>query len=102
MSYTETFNLSITSRIPGITLLSLKNEYTYFSNTQKESLRDLGGPKRGFHVHTMLLLDTEQEKTIGLIAQKRWCQDITERGKKAHRRVRLYAKKESYQWEKIR
>ncbi|HBD7399484.1 TPA: IS4 family transposase, partial [Legionella pneumophila] len=54
----------------------------------------------GFHVHTTLLMDAEQEKTIGLIAQERWCRDIKERGKKNHRRVRLYTEKESYKWER--
>ena len=75
-----------------------------YTHQVKDSLGDLGGPKeksnRGFHVHTTLLMDAEQEKTIGLIAQERWCRDIRERGKKEHRRVRLYTEKESYKWER--
>jgi hypothetical protein len=45
-------------------------------------------------------MNAEQGKTIGLIAQERWCRDIAERGKKNHRRVRLYTEKESYKWER--
>ena len=31
--------------------------------------------KRGYIVHTTMLMDAENEKTLGLIAQKRWCRD---------------------------
>lgn len=87
------------------TLLAIEDTTTLsYTHQVKESLGDLGGPKeksnRGFHVHTTLLMDAEQEKTIGLIAQERWCRDIKERGKKAHCRVRLYTEKESYKWER--
>uniref|UniRef100_UPI00399C731E IS4/Tn5 family transposase DNA-binding protein n=1 Tax=Legionella longbeachae TaxID=450 RepID=UPI00399C731E len=87
------------------TLLAIEDTTTLsYTHQVKESLGDLGSPKeksnRGFHVHTTLLMDAEQEKTIGLIAQERWCRDIKERGKKNHRRVRLYTEKESYKWER--
>lgn len=87
------------------TLLAIEDTTTLsYTHQVKESLGDLGGPKeksnRGFHVHTTLLMNAEQEKTIGLIAQERWCRDITERGKKNHRRVRPYTEKESYKWER--
>ncbi|HAT9286907.1 TPA: IS4-like element ISLpn4 family transposase, partial [Legionella pneumophila subsp. pneumophila] len=93
----------LSQRIP--TLLAIEDTTTLsYTHQIKESLGDLGGPKeksnRGFHVHTTMLMDAEQEKTIGLIAQERWCRDIKERGKKNHRRVRLYTEKESYKWEK--
>lgn len=45
-------------------------------------------------------MDAEKEKTIGLIAQNRWCRPVEERGKKFHRRVRQYSEKESFKWEK--
>lgn len=87
------------------TLLVIEDTTTLsYSHQVKEVLGDLGGHKekssRGFHVHTTLLMDAENEKTIGLIAQNRWCRAVEERGKKVHRRVRQYSEKESYQWEK--
>lgn len=87
------------------TLLAIEDTTTLsYTHQVKENLGDLGGPKeksnRGFHVHTTLLMDAEKEKTIGLIAQNRWCRSIEERGKKFHRRVRQYSEKESYKWEK--
>lgn len=87
------------------TLLAIEDTTTLsYTHQVKEALGDLGGPKeksnRGFHVHTTLLMDAEKEKTIGLIAQNRWCRAVEERGKKAHRRVRQYSEKESYKWEK--
>lgn len=87
------------------TILAIEDTTTLsYTHQVKENLGDLGGPKeksnRGFHVHTTLLMDAEKEKTIGLIAQNRWCRAVEERGKKFHRRVRQYSEKESYKWEK--
>jgi hypothetical protein len=56
--------------------------------------------KRGYIVHTTMLMDAHKEKTIGLIAQERWCRDVTEHGKKHRRKNTAYEKKESYKWEK--
>jgi hypothetical protein len=99
--YTATSLLSQT--IP--TILAVEDTTTLsYTHQVKDSLGDLGGPRskssRGFHVHTTMLMDAEKEKTIGLIAQERWCRDINERGIKNHRRVRLYTEKESYKWER--
>lgn len=87
------------------TLLAIEDTTTLsYTHQVKEKLGDLGGPKerssRGFHVHTTLLMDADKEKTIGLIAQNRWCRAVEKRGKKAHRRIRKYSEKESYKWEK--
>lgn len=87
------------------TLLAIEDTTTLsYAHKVRGSLGDLGGPKekisRGFHIHTTMLMDADKEKTIGLIAQERWCRDTKERGKKAHRRTRLYTEKESYKWEK--
>lgn len=87
------------------TLLAIEDTTTLsYTHQVKESLGALGGPKeksnRGFHVHTTLLMDGDKEKTIGLIAQNRWCRKVEERGKKIHRRMRQYSEKESYKWEK--
>jgi len=56
--------------------------------------------KRGYIVHSTMLMDANKEKTIGLIAQERWCRDVTEHGKKHNRRDVAYEEKESYKWEK--
>lgn len=94
---------SCLSRSAG-TLLAIEDTTTLsYAHKIRGTLGDLGGPKekisRGFHVHTTMIMDAEKEQTIGLIAQKRWCRDTKERGKKKHRRVRLYTEKESYKWE---
>lgn len=56
--------------------------------------------KRGYIVHSTMLMDANKEKTIGLIAQERWCRDIATHGKRHQRRETPYEKKESYKWEK--
>jgi hypothetical protein len=56
--------------------------------------------KRGYIVHSTMLMGANEEKTIGLIAQERWCRDIAEHGKKHRRGETPYEEKESYKWEK--
>jgi hypothetical protein len=56
--------------------------------------------KRGYIVHSTMLMDAEKEKTIGLIAQERWCREAGSFGKKNERKTRAYEEKESYKWEK--
>lgn len=56
--------------------------------------------KKGYIVHSTMLMDAEKEKTIGLITQERWCRDENSFGKKAERTKTHYEKKESYKWEK--
>ncbi len=87
------------------TLLAIEDTTTLaYTHRLKDRLGDLGAPKekssRGFHIHTTLLMDAEKERTLGLIAQERWCRDRKERGKKKHRRIRKYTEKESYKWER--
>lgn len=55
---------------------------------------------RGYIVHSTLLMDADKEKTIGLIAQERWCRDKRSYGKKHKRKTTVYEQKESYKWEK--
>lgn len=55
---------------------------------------------RGYLVHSTILMDANTEKTIGLIAQERWCRQRDEYGKRANRVTRPYKEKESYKWEK--
>ncbi len=55
--------------------------------------------RRGLMVHSVLLLDADSERTLGLIEQQRWCRDAATHGKKHRRRERAYAEKESAKWE---
>ena len=75
-----------------------------YTHQVKDELGDIssseGSWKRGFIVHTTMLIDAEKEKTVGLIAQERWCRDSAEWGKKHQRAERAYEEKESYKWEK--
>lgn len=68
------------------------------------SLGDLGGPehsrKRGFLVHSTLLVDAASEATVGLIAQERWRRDGEARGQRHRRRERAYEEKESFKWQR--
>ncbi|MBA2650715.1 MAG: IS4 family transposase [Tatlockia sp.] len=56
--------------------------------------------KRGYLVHSTMLMDAEKEKTVGLISQERWCRDEDSFGKKKERTKRPYEEKESFKWEK--
>jgi hypothetical protein len=67
-------------------------------------LGDVGGPsgskKRGFMVHSVLLLDSGSGSTIGLIEQERWCREKSKRGQRHQRKERGYEEKESFKWER--
>jgi len=56
--------------------------------------------QRGFLVHSVLLVDAQREKTIGLIEQRYWCRPDGEYGKKHQRKQRAYEEKESYKWQR--
>ena len=45
-------------------------------------------------------MDAETKKTMGLIAQERWCRQKHEYGKRAKRTTHPYKEKESYKWER--
>lgn len=55
---------------------------------------------RGYIVHSVLLIDGQNEATIGLIEQQRWRRKSSEHGKKHARKRRAYADKESYKWQR--
>jgi len=67
------------------------------------ALGDLGGkagsPKRGLWAHSVLLLDADSQRTIGLIEQRIWQRDPEKRGVKYRRRYRDYEDKESFKWQ---
>lgn len=60
---------------------------------------NLDARQRGYQVHSVLLLDGVQERTLGLIEQRHWCRKDAEYGKKHARKQRNYQSKESYKWQ---
>lgn len=56
--------------------------------------------KRGYLVHSTMLMDATKEKTVGLIAQERWSRDEKNYGKSKDRKAKAYGEKESFKWEK--
>jgi len=72
---------------------SVREELGLTSNNERAK-------KRGYIVHSTLLMDAEKEKTIGLIAQERWSRDTNSFGKRILRANTDYENKESYKWEK--
>jgi hypothetical protein len=56
--------------------------------------------RRGYQVHSVLLLDAVSEQTVGLIEQAHWGRETSGHGKKHQRKKRAYQDKESYKWER--
>ena len=57
------------------------------------------GTKRGFMVHSALLVDAQSGHTVGLIEQSRWIRSDAGHGQKHQRKRRDYQDKESRKWE---
>lgn len=55
--------------------------------------------RRGYLVHSVLLLEAASERTLGLIEQRSWCRKDSEFGKKHSRKQQSYEEKESYKWQ---
>lgn len=62
--------------------------------------KDKSAKAQGYLVHSVLLIDSDTEFTLGLIDQQRWCRDAAEHGKKHKRKQRAYADKESFKWQR--
>ncbi len=87
------------------TLLAVEDTTTLsYKHSAVGELGDLGGPasshKRGFIVHSVLLVERESGRTVGLIEQQRWCRDPAKRGQRHERQARAYGAKESVKWER--
>lgn len=54
---------------------------------------------RGFMVHSVLLIEADSERTVGLVEQRHWCRAEDGFGKKHDRKRRAYEEKESYKWQ---
>lgn len=86
-------------------LLALEDTTTLgYSHSAAAELGDLGGKKdsarRGFIVHSVLLVDGQSERTVGLVEQQRWCRESSKRGARHRRGERAYKDKESVKWER--
>lgn len=55
--------------------------------------------RRGYLVHSTLLVQADREQTIGLIEQRAWCRQDTAYGRKHERKRRAYESKESDKWQ---
>ena len=55
--------------------------------------------RRGYQVHSVLLLDAHSQQTVGLIEQTPWRREASGYGKKHQRKKRAYEDQESYRWE---
>lgn len=55
--------------------------------------------RRGYQVHSVLLLDGQSGRTVGLLDQAVWRREPAAYGKKHARKRRAYRDKESYKWE---
>jgi hypothetical protein len=68
-----------------------------------EELGDLGGSatsrRRGYFVHSTLALDAETGETMGLLDQRYWMRETSERGQRHERKQRPYEEKESFKWQ---
>ena len=76
-----------------------------YKHSVRSELGDIGGPEnsisKGIWAHSVMLLDVDSERTIGLIDQQRWIRNDDDRGKKHERKQRPYEDKESFKWQKI-
>jgi len=75
-----------------------------YAHAVAAQLGDLGGKaqsaKRGYWVHSVLLLDRPSARTVGLIEQQRWCRSHERRGQRHQRTERAYEDKESFKWQR--
>jgi len=86
-------------------VLALEDTSTlsYRHNVTKE-LGFTGASKKckakGMLAHSVLMVDAQTERTIGLAEQHRWCRKDEDFGTKYQRKQRAYKTKESYKWQR--
>ena len=86
-------------------LLAVEDTTTVsYGHEGSRELGDVGGKerskKRGFMVHSVILLEERSGTTVGLIEQTRWCREKGSRGKRHKRKERAYEDKERFKWER--
>lgn len=84
-------------------VLALEDTTTLsFFHSVRDQLGDLGGKaqskKRGYFVHSVLLVEPQSRQPLGLVHQQWWRR--RGRGKKHTRKQRPYSQKESFKWQK--
>ncbi len=55
---------------------------------------------KGMWAHSVLMVDADSEKTLGLGEQSRWCRKDENHGQRHERHKRAYEDKESYKWQR--
>ena len=85
-------------------MLALEDTTTlsYYHRSLRDHLGDLGGKarskRRGFFVHSILLVDAQGPDVLGLIEQHYWVR--RGRSKRGDRKRRPYRQKESFKWQR--
>ena len=98
------FQATARASVDSELILALEDSTTLgYKHSARSELGDLGGSEnsrtKGFWAHSVMLLDAETERTLGLIDQQRWIRDDDQRGKKHKRKQRPYEEKESFKWQ---
>ena len=93
----------LAAQTPG-DLLAVEDSTTLsYAHGVAEALGDLGGKadarRRGFIVHSVLMLAADSGRTLGLLEQSRWQREVSARGTRHARAERGYEEKESYKWQ---
>lgn len=97
---------AMVGRIPeDATLLALEDTTTLsYRHGVADELgvigNDLRASSRGFLVHSVLLVDADTERTLGLAEQQYWRRDDRAHGQRRQRKNRAYQDKESYKWQR--
>jgi hypothetical protein len=86
------------------TVLAIEDTTTLsYGHAAAEELGDLGGRessrRRGYFVHSTLAVEAETEATIGLLDQRYWLRQSSQRGQRHERKHRPYESKESFKWQ---
>lgn len=86
------------------TVLAIEDTTTLsYWHAVAEELGDLGGRetsrRRGYFVHSTVAVDAETGGTVGLLDQRYWLRETSQRGQRHERKQRPYESKESFKWQ---
>ena len=86
-------------------LLALEDTTTLSFSHAPTGTGDLGGPEgtksRGFWVHSALLVNPDDEETVGLLDQQWWVRPERQKKDPKERDTRSYEDKESVKWQRL-
>lgn len=102
---TAGFNALLSALKQASTILALEDTSTLtYKHSVKKELGHTGPRKdcaaKGMMAHSVLMVDADNENTIGLGEQYRWCRNSKSFGKSRQRAERDYCDKESYKWQR--